>query len=212
MGSAVSLGIHESQSRLWENFVGRSPGFWRHFYPDLQREFPDSLGSVSADTFRTSMNRVEPGLIRVEADEVTYNLHIIIRYELERALLDGNLTAKDLPGAWRQLYQQYLGITPPDDRTGCMQDIHWSEGLIAYFPTYTLGNIYSAQIFAAADRDVGPLEDSFASGEFSALREWLRENIHRHGRRYKAPALVERATGSAPDSSHLVASLQERYG
>ncbi|HKY99489.1 MAG TPA: carboxypeptidase M32 [Gemmatimonadaceae bacterium] len=212
MGSAVSLGIHESQSRLWENFVGRSPGFWQHFYPDLQKAFPDPLGGVSADAFRTSMNRVEPGLIRVEADEVTYNLHIIIRYELERALLDGNLTAKDLPGAWSELYHQYLGITPPDDRNGCMQDIHWSEGLIAYFPTYTLGNIYSAQIFAAANRDVGPLEESFAAGEFSELREWLHQKIYQHGRRYKAPALVEKATGSAPDSSHLIASLQERYG
>ena len=211
MGSAVSLGIHESQSRLWENYVGRSPGFWRHFYPGLQREFSDALSTVTIDTFRKSMNRVEPGLIRVEADEVTYNLHIIIRYELERALLDGNLTARDLPDAWRQLYQQYLGITPPDDKTGCMQDIHWSEGLIAYFPTYTLGNIYSAQIFAAADSDAGPLEESFAKGEFAPLREWLRERIYRHGRRYKAPQLVERATGGAADSKHLVASLTQRY-
>ena len=211
MGSAVSLGIHESQSRLWENFVGRSPGFWKHFYPDLQKEFPSALDEISADKFRQSMNRVEPGLIRVEADEVTYNLHIIIRYELERALLDGNLNAKDVPEVWRGLYEQYLGITPPDDRNGCLQDIHWSEGLIAYFPTYTLGNIYSAQIFAAADRDVGPLEESFAAGEFSTLRDWLRENIYRHGRRYKAPALVERATGSPADSSHLVANLTRRY-
>ena len=211
MGNAVSLGIHESQSRLWENLVGRSEGFWRHFYPQLQKAFPKAVNGVSLEQFRRSMNRVEPGLIRVEADEVTYNLHIIIRFELERALLDGDLTAKDLPGAWSERYQNYLGIKPDNDRNGCLQDIHWSEGLIAYFPTYTLGNIYAAQIFAAADRAVGPLEDAFAAGEFGALRGWLRENIHRHGRRYPAPALVEHATGNTPDPAAFVASVERRY-
>ena len=211
MGAAVSLGIHESQSRLWENLVGRSRGFWRKFYPELQTAFPDALRNVSIDSFRRSMNRVKPGPIRVEADEVTYNLHIIIRFELERAMLDGDLKADDVPGAWSELYQRYLGITPPSDRLGSMQDIHWSEGLISYFPTYTLGNIYAAQIFAAADRAVGPLDESFARGEFKPLLEWLRENIHRHGRRYPAPVLIEKATGSPADPSALAASLEARY-
>lgn len=211
MGSAASLGIHESQSRLWENLVGRSKGFWTHYYPQLQGVFPDALKSVTQAEFRRSMNRVTPGLIRVEADEVTYNLHIIIRFELERALLDGDLATKDLPGAWGDLYERYLGIRPETDSLGCLQDIHWSEALIGYFPTYTLGNIYSAQIFSAADRAVGPLSESFAKGEFTALREWLTENIHRHGRRYKAPELVERATGKTLDPSALIASLTDRY-
>jgi carboxypeptidase Taq len=211
MGSAVSLGIHESQSRMWENLVGRSAGFWKRVYPQLQAAFPDALSNVPVDSFRRSMNRVTPGPIRVEADEVTYNLHIIIRFELERALLDGDLKADDVPGAWSELYQKYLGITPPSDRLGCMQDIHWSEGLISYFPTYTLGNIYAAQLFAAADRAVGPLDEAFSRGEFDQLLEWLRENVHRHGRRYPAPMLIEKATGSPADPSALAASLEARY-
>ncbi len=211
MGETASLGIHESQSRLWENLVGRTRGFWRHYYPPLQKVFPESLSDVSLDSFRRDMNRVAPGLIRVEADEVTYNLHIVIRFELERALLSGDLRAADLPSAWTELYARYLGITPDTDRTGCLQDIHWSEGLIGYFPTYTLGNVYAAQLFAAADRDIGPLEDAFAAGEFTGLREWLRENIHRHGKRFPAAALIEKATGSAPDPSALIASLTDRY-
>jgi carboxypeptidase Taq len=211
MGDAVSLGVHESQSRLWENLVGRSRGFWLHFYPQLQAAF-GSLGTVSLDSFRQTMNTVKPGFIRVEADEVTYNLHVVIRFELERALIDGNLRAADVPGAWAELYERYLGIKPPTDREGCLQDIHWSEGLIGYFPTYTLGNVYAAQIFEAADRAIGPLEDAFAAGDFRPLREWLAENIHRHGKRYHAPALIERVTGSAPRPSALIANLENRYG
>ncbi|MEO5589271.1 MAG: carboxypeptidase M32 [Gemmatimonadaceae bacterium] len=211
MGEATSLGIHESQSRMWENLVGRTHGFWRHFYPNLQSTFDEALHDVSLDAFRKSMNRVAPGLIRVEADEVTYNLHIVIRFELERALLAGEIKAADLPGAWSELYQRYLGLTPDSDRNGCLQDIHWSEALIGYFPTYTLGNMYAAQLFAAADEAIGPLEESFAVGEFGSLRGWLTENVHRHGRRYRAPALIERATGDGPDPSALIASLTHRY-
>ena len=212
MGDAVSLGIHESQSRMWENFVGRSRGFWMHFYPQLQNVFDEQLQGVSLDAFRATMNVVTPGLIRVEADEVTYNLHVVIRFELERALLDGDLIAADLPAAWAERYRNYLGIEPENDRLGCLQDIHWSEGLIGYFPTYTLGNVYSAQLFEAAERAIGPLEDSFATGEFRPLREWLGENIHRHGKRYVAAELVKKVTGMAPDPSALVASLSQRYG
>lgn len=212
MGEAVSLGIHESQSRTWENLVGRTQGFWKHMYPLLERSFKSELAGVSLEEFRRSLNHVAPGPIRVEADEVTYNLHIVIRFELERALLDGDLRAADLPGAWGERYQHYLGVTPESNKVGCLQDIHWSEGLIGYFPTYTLGNIYAAQLFEAAEQAVGPLEQSFAAGEFRPLREWLRENVHRHGRRYRAPILVERATGGPPNPAPMIASLRHRYG
>ncbi|HUQ19725.1 MAG TPA: carboxypeptidase M32 [Gemmatimonadaceae bacterium] len=211
MGEAVSLGVHESQSRLWENLVGRSEGFWKHFYPQLKSTFHESLNDVSLDAFRRAVNRVEPHLIRVEADEVTYNLHIMIRFELERALLDGNLVAADVPGAWNELYAKYLGVTPEDDRTGCLQDIHWADGLIGYFPTYTLGNVFAAQIFAAAERAIGPLEDAFAEGNFLDLRRWLGENIHRHGMRYRSKEVIERVTGNAPDPSALIQNLSLRY-
>ena len=212
MGEAVSLGIHESQSRLWENLVGRSHGFWAHFYPKLKAAFAEPLNDVPLDEFRGVMNDVNPGLIRVEADEVTYNLHIVIRFEIERALLSGDLRAIDLPGAWSEAYQRYLGITPENDRVGCLQDIHWSESLIGYFPTYTLGNVYAAQLFEAADRAIGPLEEAFSRGEFLPLREWLREKVHRHGKRYHAAEVIERVTGRTPDPSALVASLSNRYG
>ncbi|HUQ47893.1 MAG TPA: carboxypeptidase M32 [Gemmatimonadaceae bacterium] len=212
MGEAVSLGVHESQSRTWENLVARTNGFWQHVFPRLERSFKSELEGVSLEGFRKSLNHVAPGPIRVEADEVTYNLHILIRFELERALLDGDLKAADLPGAWTERYQHYLGITPDSDATGCLQDIHWSEGLIGYFPTYTLGNVYAAQLFEAAEKAVGPLEESFAAGEFGPLREWLRENVHRHGRRYAAARLIERVTGSAPNPAPMVASLLHRYG
>ena len=211
MGDATSLGIHESQSRLWENLVGRTDGFWRHFFPQFQSAF-NTPGELTRERFRKAMNRAEPGLIRVEADEVTYNLHIVIRFEIERALLTGNLEPRDVPAAWNDMYQRYLGVTPPTDREGCLQDIHWSEGLIGYFPTYTLGNIYAAQLFQAADDSVGPLEESFAQGEFGGLRTWLRENIHRHGRRYRPVVLVEKATGQAPDPRAMISSLARRYG
>jgi len=211
MGDPASLGIHESQSRLWENYVGRSRGFWRHFYPQLQTIFPEALSDVSLEIFRRGVNRVSPGLIRVQADELTYNLHIVIRFELERALLSGDLAAADLPGAWNELYKKRLGITPKDDTTGCLQDIHWSEGLIGYFPTYTLGNVYAAQLFAAAERALGPLEETFSEGNFGILRSWLGENVHRHGKRYKPAEIIERATGSAPDPSALIESLSRRY-
>jgi carboxypeptidase Taq len=211
MGEPVSLGVHESQSRMWENLVGRSDGFWRHFYPRLCDAFPAPLHDVSRDEFRRAMNRVAPSPIRVNADEVTYDLHITIRFELELALLSGDLRAAELPGAWNELYERRLGIRPATDREGCLQDIHWSEGLIAYFPTYTLGNVYAAQLFAAADREIGPLDDQFARGEFAPLREWLREKVHRQGMRWAPAVLVERATGEAPDPAYLVDSLERRY-
>jgi carboxypeptidase Taq len=212
MGEAASLGVHESQSRMWENFVGRSDGFWQYFYPRLRSTFHESLNDVAMESFRREMNRVAPGPIRVYADEVTYNLHITIRFELELALLSGDLRASELPGAWNELYARHLGVRPANDSQGCLQDIHWADGLIGYFPTYTLGNVYAAQLFAAADRAIGPLEDAFARGEFEPLREWLREQVHRQGMRWPVPELIERATGAAPNPSFLVESLTRRYG
>jgi carboxypeptidase Taq len=211
MGMSASLGLHESQSRLWENHVGRSAGFWRHFYPKLRGAFHDALHDVPLDDFRRMVNHVAPGPIRIHADEVTYDLHIKVRFDLELALLSGDLRAAELPSAWNELYERYLGIRPRTDREGCLQDIHWSQGLIGYFPTYTLGNVYAAQLFSAAERDVGPLEDSFACGEFAPLREWLREHVHRHGMQWPVASLVERATGKRLDPMDLVASLTRRY-
>ena len=166
---------------------------------------------MTLEAFRGAVNHVAPGPIRVNADEVTYDLHIAIRFELELALLSGDLRVSELPGAWNELYERHLGIRPASDREGCLQDIHWSEALIGYFPTYTLGNVYAAQLFAAAEKQVGPLEESFARGEFQPLRDWLVEHVHRHGRRWPVATLVERATGKAPDASHLVDSLARRY-
>ena len=210
MGEAVSLALHESQSRLWENFVGRSEGFWQYFYPQLQRTFREALKNVSLEAFRQEIDRVEPGVVRVEADEVTYNLHIVIRFELERALIGGDLTSADLPAAWNELYQRYLGVTPNDDRSGCLQDAHWSEGLIGYFPAYALGNIYAAQIFNAAENDLGPLDAAFAAGDFAGLRRWLAENIHRHGMRFRSHEIIQRISGRPPDASALIKYLSTR--
>ena len=211
MGEAASMGVHESQSRLWENAVGRSLGFWRYFYPLLQENF-SALADVSLTDFHRAVNAVRPSLIRVEADELTYNLHIMIRFELELALFRGQLEVADLPGAWNEKYREYLGIEPPDYKSGVMQDVHWASGSFGYFPTYSLGNVYAAQLFAAAEKELGDLEEAFARGEFAPLLAWLRENIHVHGRRYQPRQLVERASGKQPDAETLVAYLKRRFG
>src|SRR5487761_1700428 len=194
-GEAVSMGIHESQSRLWENLVGRNRGFWQCFYPAAQATFPQALGDVSLDDFYFAINEVRPSLIRIESDEATYNLHILIRFELEQALLADSLGVADLPGAWCEKYRSYLGVEPPNDADGVLQDIHWSAGLFGYFPTYSLGNLYAAQFFAQADRDLGGLAKQFALCEFEPLRDWLAAKIHQHGQRYTAAQLVEQITG-----------------
>ena len=207
LGQYVSMGIHESQSRLWENLVGRSRSFWQHLYPDAQRLFPAALANVSLDDFHFAVNDVRPSIIRVEADEVTYNLHIIIRFELEQALLSGDLPVADLPAAWNAKYQQYLGITPANDAEGVLQDIHWSAGLVGYFPTYSLGNLYAAQFFAKADADLGGLNEQFARGDFQSLRQWLRDNIHSQGQRYTAAELAQRITGRPLGHKDLIEYL-----
>lgn len=207
-GEAISLGIHESQSRMWENLVGRSAAFWRNFFPQAQATFAESLGDVTAKQFHAAVNEVRPSLIRTEADETTYNLHILIRFELEQALLNEELSVEELPGVWRDKYHGYLGIQPPDDRDGCLQDVHWSAGLIGYFPTYTLGNLYAAQFFAAADRDLGGVHAQFERGEFSPLKDWLAERIHRHGQCYSAAELVEQVTGAPLSHEPLIQHLK----
>jgi carboxypeptidase Taq len=212
MGESVSLGVHESQSRLWENAVGRGRAFWSYAFPLARRIFHDALGDVDADAFHFAVNLVEPSLNRVRADEVTYNLHVLIRFDLERALLHGDLPVADLPAAWSGKYREYLGIVPESDAEGCLQDVHWSAGLFGYFPTYTLGNIYGAQFFARARDELGDLDEPFARGEFGALLGWLRNRIHRHGHRYRSSELVWRVTGSAPDPQPLLRALESKYG
>lgn len=216
LGEAASLGIHESQSRLWENFVGRGKPFWEHFYPEAQRRFSEALGDVALGDFYFAVNDVRPSLIRVEADEATYNLHILIRFELEQALLSGDLAPADAPKAWNEKYKAYLGIEPPDNSQGVLQDIHWSGGLVGYFPTYSLGNLYAAQLFAKANADLGGLDDQFRRGQFRPLRDWLREKVHRQGQRYRAAELVDRVTGKplspGPLLDHLRSKLGPLYG
>jgi carboxypeptidase Taq len=211
LGRSISLGIHESQSRLWENLVGRSHHFWQWAYPDLQKTFPKQLKKVPLENFYGAINKVKPSFIRVEADEVTYNLHIMVRFELELALLENKLKVKDLPEAWNSKYQDYLGITPPDDAVGCMQDIHWSYGLIGYFPTYTLGNIMSVQLFEAAKKAHPDLEQDIKKGQFETLLGWLKQNVHEHGSRYLPQELLKKATGSELDSGPYVKYLNTKF-
>lgn len=209
-GEAVSLGVHESQSRTWENLVGRSLGFWERFFPRAKEHFP-SLRDVALEDFHRAINAVEPSLIRVEADEVTYNLHILVRLELELLLFRGELSLEDLPGAWAERYRAYLGVAPRDYKDGVMQDVHWSGGLFGYFPTYTLGNLYAAQFFQKAQEELGDLEGQFRRGEFHAFLDWTRRNIHAEGSRFRPKALVERVTGTPPSARPFLAYLEEKY-
>ncbi|QOV89598.1 carboxypeptidase M32 [Humisphaera borealis] len=211
-GDDVSLGIHESQSRMWENLVGRSRAFWKHFMPQARAAFPQALAGVTEDAWYFAINDVRPSLIRTESDETTYNLHVLLRFELERALLRNDLSTNDLPGAWNERMEKYLGIEPPDDARGCLQDIHWSGGAIGYFPTYTLGNLYAAQFFEQARKDVGDLEGQFARGDFAPLLGWLREKIHSQGMKYTPRQLVMRITGQDLAPTALLAHLRRKAG
>jgi len=211
-GQSVSLGIHESQSRMWENLVARSQAFWRWLFPSARNAFPAALGNVASDEFYFAINDVEPSLIRVEADEATYNLHIIIRFELEQSLLEGDLSVADLPAAWNDKYEQYLGVRPETDADGVLQDIHWSAGLIGYFPTYTLGNLYAAQLFEKADSDIGPLAEHFSRGEFAGLLKWLRQHIHRRGMCCAPAELAEQVTGQTLSHQPLMRYLRTKLG
>jgi len=209
MAEAVSLGIHESQSRMWENAVGRSLAFWKFWFPEAQKAFT-ALKNVKLDEFVFAINAVEPSFIRVEADETTYNLHILLRFELERAMVKGDLKPSDVPGAWNEKVKAYFGLTVPDDAQGCLQDIHWSSGYIGYFPTYSLGNLNAAQFFAKAQEDLGDLEAMFEKGEFSPLLEWLKKNIHQHGKRYLSAELTKVVTGKPLESKPLIDCLKRK--
>ncbi|MFZ5876419.1 MAG: carboxypeptidase M32 [Nitrospirota bacterium] len=211
LGEAVSLGLHESQSRLWENCVGRSIEFWRHFYPLLRQTFPGALDAVPLDAFHAAINVVEPSLIRVEADELTYNFHIIVRFELEQELIAGRLLPRDLPEAWNAAMRRTLGVTPAHDGEGVLQDIHWAHGAFGYFPTYTLGNLYAAQLWRQARLDLADLPTLIEGGRFEALVGWLRDRIHRWGRTYSTDDLLARVTGEGLRPEHFLDYLDEKY-
>ncbi len=210
--SAVSLGIHESQSRLWENLVGRSLAFWKHFFPELKKSFPGTFDDLSLEAFYFAINHSAPSFIRTESDEVTYNLHVALRYDIETALISGSLKAADVPKVWNEAVKQYLGVTPPNDSQGCLQDVHWSHGSFGYFPTYTLGNLYSAQFFATAEKEAGPLEGKFEKGDFKPLKKWLNEKIHAEGHRYRAGDLCKKVTGKELTSEFFLGYLNKKFG
>ncbi len=212
LARGASLAVHESQSRLWENLVGRSWAFWEHFYPQLQERFPSQLGEVSLEDFYKGINKVQPSLIRVEADEATYNLHIMLRLELEIALMEGSLEVKDLPEAWNARMQEYLGLTPPNDAQGVLQDIHWSMGALGYFSTYALGNLISVQLWEQIQSDIPDLEAQIRRGEFEPLLTWLREHVHRHGAKFEPQELVQRVTGSPITPEPYLRYLRQKYG
>jgi carboxypeptidase Taq len=208
----ASLGLHESQSRLWENYVGRGRPFIGWVLPQWQEAFPQKFGDLDADAAYRAVNRVEPSLIRVEADEATYCLHIILRFELERELLAGTIDLSDLPEIWDERMKKYLGIDVPDVSQGVLQDVHWSEGIIGYFPTYALGNIIAAQIWQAVRSDIPDLDDQLGRGEFAPLREWLRDRLHRHGRKFLPADMVQRVTGGSLDVAPYMQYLKSKLG
>jgi carboxypeptidase Taq len=211
LAGGASLGVHESQSRLWENIVGKSRGFWKFFFPRLQKSFPENLGHVSLDDFFRAMNRVKPSFIRIEADELTYNLHILLRFELEIEVLEERLRVVDLPTAWNSKMNEYLNLVPSNDAQGVLQDVHWSNGLIGYFPTYTLGNLISVQIFEKAIELKPEIHPAIENGELFPLLQWLRANIHAHGRKFTSQEILKRTTGESLDPSYYLRYLQKKY-
>lgn len=210
LAGGVSLGLHESQSRTWENIVGRSRPFWNRFFPRLQTYFPE-LANRSSEDFYRAVNKVEPGFIRVEADELTYNLHVLVRFEIECAILTGELAVKDMPAAWNAKYEEYLGVTPPTDSVGCLQDVHWSQGSIGYFPTYTMGNVLSYQIWNRLKADLGDTDAMIERGEFAPILGWLQEKVYRLGKKYKPKDLVVQVTGKPMDTTEYLDGLGAKY-
>ena len=210
LDEGASYGIHESQSRMWENLVGRSRPFWTFFQPTFASTFP-AFSGIPAETLYRAANVVKPSLIRVEADEVTYNLHIMLRFELEEGLITGKISAGDLPDLWRDAMDRYLGVVPEEDADGVLQDVHWSSGLFGYFPSYMLGNLYSSQIFACVQKEIPDLDTHFARGDFAPLLTWLRERVHRFGMIYEPKDLVKRITGEDSDASYFVRYIEEKY-
>ena len=211
MGEAISLGIHESQSRWWETRIGQSKAFWQHYLPLLQKQFKGKLDKIKLDDFYKGINKVEPSLIRVEADEVTYSLHVILRFEMELALIEGKLAIRDVPEAWNAKMKELLGLTPPTNAEGCLQDIHWSMGALGYFPTYTLGNLYGAQLFNAFEHKYPKWQERVAKGELGFIKEWLHENIYRHGRHYSSQELIKKVSGKAFSADPYINYLNNKY-
>jgi carboxypeptidase Taq len=211
LGEPISLALDESQSRFWETRIGRSLPFWRHFFPLLQKEFPERLGSVYLEDFYRAVNVVKPSFIRVEADEVTYSLHIIVRFEIEKALIEGSLKVKDLPDAWNGKMREYLGIAPTTNREGCLQDIHWSMGGMGYFPTYTLGNLYASQFFATFEQAYPDWKERVSKGDLLFIREWLKQNILQYGKEFTAKEIIQHVTGEPLSEKHFVNYLERKY-
>ncbi|HKB95067.1 MAG TPA: carboxypeptidase M32 [Gaiellaceae bacterium] len=212
IGQGASLGLHESQSRMWENLVGRSLPFWRFFYPRLQEVFPEQFRGVELERFYAAINRVQPSLIRIRADEVTYGMHVILRFELEQDMVNGRVELRDLPQRWAEKMHEYLGVEVPDDANGVLQDTHWASGLIGYFSTYLLGTVMSVQIWEKILQDVPDLEDRIERGDFATLREWLGDNVHALGRKHSPQETLRRVTGSSLDAKPYLAYLRRKYG
>jgi carboxypeptidase Taq len=212
LADGASMAVHESQSRMWENLIGRSKQFWNHFYPRLKELFPSQLGNVSLEKFYRGINAVEPSLIRVEADEATYNLHIMLRLELEIALMEGSMAVKDAPEAWNQKFEEYLGIVPPNDAEGILQDVHWSFGWFGYFPTYALGNLVSAQLWEKMSEEIKDIEGKIENAEFDVILTWLRKNVHVYGAKYEPQELVQKITGSKINPEPFIKYLNSKFG
>lgn len=210
LGEAASYSIHESQSRLWENHVGRSLAFCEKYLPLLKEYFPEQLKQVNADQFFKAINKVKPSLIRTEADELTYHFHVMIRYEIEKKLIEGSISTKDIPAYWNDHYLQYLGVKVPDDKQGCLQDVHWSHGSFGYFPTYSLGSFYAAQFYGTAAREI-PLEEQIRKGQFQPLLSWLRNAVHQHGRKYPSEELCLKISEKALNTEYFLTYLLDKY-
>jgi carboxypeptidase Taq len=211
LATGASMGLHESQSRFWENVIGRSKEFWVRYFDDLKRHFPGQFDDVSVEAFYKAVNLVEPSLIRVEADELTYNLHIMIRYEIEKDLINGKIKVKDLPEVWEAKFEEYLGIKPDNHADGVLQDIHWTSGSFGYFPTYTLGNIYAAQLEAAMRKDLPDYREQVKRGEFRDILGWMIDKVHRHGKTLTPREIMKAATGEEINAEHLIRYLEEKY-
>lgn len=211
LGEACSYSIHESQSRLWENNVGRSKAFWQHYFPQLRRFFPDQFKNVDLVSFYRGINKVAPSFIRTEADEVTYHFHVFVRYELEKQLISGAITTKEIPAFWNEQYNKWLGVVVPDDKRGCLQDVHWSHGSFGYFPTYSLGSLYAAQFFSQAAKDIECLEVEISKGNHLPLLHWLRNHIHCFGRKYPGETLCKRITAQSLDIQYFVSYIKQKY-
>ncbi len=210
LGEYASLSIHESQSRLWENCIGRSLPFWKHYLPKLKEYFPQQLQNITPETFCQAINKVQPSFIRTEADELTYHFHVMIRYELEKKLIAGQLNVADIPLYWNEAYQKNLGVTIPNDKVGCLQDVHWSHGSFGYFPTYSLGSFYAAQFWLQAKKEIIDIEQQIENGKTNVLLAWLREKVHQHGRLYTSEELCEQITGERLNSKYFIQYLKQK--